>query len=236
MRVRDWRSMQMIDGTVVMREKIIRALLLRRRRLAARKGKRVSSKSARMARNVPEKRRASAPALGAVVPRTKRAAVESRRVNDNGIERTHKKLITRQRRTEVAEAKDGIAGSIAAHARAGKKDAASASDRLPARGSDPEEGGDTDEFDLDALFASKKPTVPGKRSKSEAMAATSGGMAIKRAPPGLGLGSSVPGRNGKAGPARYTDEGYRVWTYDEIAADQPEGLNGPCPWDCSCCF
>lgn len=37
-------------------------------------------------------------------------------------------------------------------------------------------------------------------------------------------------------PARYTEDGLRIVTIDDIAADQPEGLNGKCPFDCSCCF
>lgn len=35
---------------------------------------------------------------------------------------------------------------------------------------------------------------------------------------------------------RFTEEGLRVYTYDEIAEDQPSGLNGPCPFECSCCY
>ena len=38
------------------------------------------------------------------------------------------------------------------------------------------------------------------------------------------------------GPSRYTNDGLRILSYDEIAADQPKGLNGNCPFDCSCCF
>lgn len=35
-----------------------------------------------------------------------------------------------------------------------------------------------------------------------------------------------------------TEEGYRVYSLDELAADQPAGLelSGPCPFDCNCCF
>jgi hypothetical protein len=33
-----------------------------------------------------------------------------------------------------------------------------------------------------------------------------------------------------------TEEGYRVFSLEELATDQPEGLNGPCPFDCNCCF
>ncbi|PXF43890.1 hypothetical protein BWQ96_06356 [Gracilariopsis chorda] len=40
----------------------------------------------------------------------------------------------------------------------------------------------------------------------------------------------------KKGPTRYTEEGFRIMTYDEIKADQPLGLNGECPFDCSCCY
>lgn len=40
----------------------------------------------------------------------------------------------------------------------------------------------------------------------------------------------------RSSPARYTKDGLRILTYDDIAADQPKGLNGACPFDCSCCF
>lgn len=42
--------------------------------------------------------------------------------------------------------------------------------------------------------------------------------------------------NQTTGPRRYTEEGFRVMSVDEIAADQPAGLNGSCPFDCSCCY
>ncbi|CDF37756.1 unnamed protein product [Chondrus crispus] len=50
-----------------------------------------------------------------------------------------------------------------------------------------------------------------------------------------------PKKNGKTKkhqglPARYTDDGLRILSYDDIAADQPKGLNGACPFECSCCY
>ena len=42
-----------------------------------------------------------------------------------------------------------------------------------------------------------------------------------------------------ARPPRYTNEGFRIYTEQELVADQPAGLgnlNGPCPFDCSCCY
>lgn len=42
--------------------------------------------------------------------------------------------------------------------------------------------------------------------------------------------------NSKKSPSRFTEDGLRIMTYDEIAADQPPGLNGECPFDCACCF
>jgi len=38
------------------------------------------------------------------------------------------------------------------------------------------------------------------------------------------------------GPRRYTEEGFPIYTEDEIVNDQPKGLNGPCPYDCACCI
>mmetsp|Transcript_15904 Transcript_15904/g.31895 ORF Transcript_15904/g.31895 Transcript_15904/m.31895 type:complete len:188 (-) Transcript_15904:3236-3799(-) len=35
---------------------------------------------------------------------------------------------------------------------------------------------------------------------------------------------------------RYTEEGYPIYTEEELMADQPAGLDGPCPFDCACCF
>eukprot|EP00177_Eucheuma_denticulatum_P005416 GFKZ01009851.1.p1 GENE.GFKZ01009851.1~~GFKZ01009851.1.p1 ORF type:complete len:444 (-),score=83.91 GFKZ01009851.1:764-2095(-) len=50
-----------------------------------------------------------------------------------------------------------------------------------------------------------------------------------------GEGGKVEGLKRDSGP-RFTSDGLRIVTYAEIAADQPKGLNGPCPFDCSCCF
>jgi hypothetical protein len=35
-----------------------------------------------------------------------------------------------------------------------------------------------------------------------------------------------------------TEEGYRVYSLEELVTDQPLGmeLSGPCPFDCNCCF
>lgn len=52
------------------------------------------------------------------------------------------------------------------------------------------------------------------------------------------IGNTKNGRTKKTvgGPTRYTEDGLRIVTYEELATDQPKGLNGPCPFDCSCCF
>lgn len=72
--------------------------------------------------------------------------------------------------------------------------------------------------------------------------------AVKKTADSSKLGASVKqneavgkAENGKTrkvggGPTKYTEDGLRIVTYEEMAADQPKGLNGPCPFDCSCCL
>jgi len=35
---------------------------------------------------------------------------------------------------------------------------------------------------------------------------------------------------------RYTEEGFRIYTPEQLKQDQPEYLRGECPFDCNCCF
>ena len=47
---------------------------------------------------------------------------------------------------------------------------------------------------------------------------------------------SSNGTRNPRGRPKVTEEGWKVYSMDELKADQPENLNGPCPFDCSCCF
>lgn len=54
---------------------------------------------------------------------------------------------------------------------------------------------------------------------------------------GTGQSSATDlGRPGAGEQVRFTDDGLRIYTYEEIMRDQPPNLNGPCPFECSCCF
>lgn len=35
---------------------------------------------------------------------------------------------------------------------------------------------------------------------------------------------------------RYTEEGFRIYSVEELKKDQPVNLKGECPFDCNCCF
>lgn len=77
--------------------------------------------------------------------------------------------------------------------------------------------------DLDALFAGlSKKKAANKKSPQEKQ--------LKK------KGASPLSKHGAGGGIKYTDDGLRVYTMDEIAADQPKELSGPCPFECSCCF
>lgn len=89
-----------------------------------------------------------------------------------------------------------------------------------------------DEEEIDSMFGE---LVKKRAAKKEQLAVES----PKRQQ--NSLKTSKQNQNGKVkhareSPARYTEDGLRIVSYDDIAADQPKGLNGACPFDCSCCF
>lgn len=103
----------------------------------------------------------------------------------------------------------------------------------PANGhaSSPLASRDGDEDEIDSLFGDLVKHRAAKKAR----------IAWQAAKEQQAGGSPKPVRNGKTkkhrdSPARYTEDGLRIVTYDDMAADQPKGLNGACPFDCSCCF
>ncbi len=86
------------------------------------------------------------------------------------------------------------------------------------------------EEDLEDMFAGLVKSKAERRAAAVKKEKTLGEEASKKKP----NGASPSRASGNA--IRYTEDGLRVYTYDDIAADQPKGLNGPCPFDCSCCF
>ncbi|KAJ8901918.1 hypothetical protein NDN08_004122 [Rhodosorus marinus] len=77
--------------------------------------------------------------------------------------------------------------------------------------------------EIDDLFKGKKKkktsTEPGVNAGSQSLKSSRGGR-----------------RPLDSEEMRYTEDGLRIYTYDDLKRDQPEGLNGPCPFDCNCCF
>uniref|UniRef100_A0A7S3A2X9 DUF1764 domain-containing protein n=1 Tax=Rhodosorus marinus TaxID=101924 RepID=A0A7S3A2X9_9RHOD len=77
--------------------------------------------------------------------------------------------------------------------------------------------------EIDDLFKGKKKKKPstetGVNARSQSLKSSRGGR-----------------RQPDSEEIRYTEDGLRIYTYDDLKRDQPEGLNGPCPFDCSCCF
>jgi hypothetical protein len=86
---------------------------------------------------------------------------------------------------------------------------------------DSEEVQDAEE-DIDAMF-------DGKRKKRAAKPS-------KRSTPGMGEPTAVWGVPSRSGSQRYTKDGLRILTEDDIKAENTQDLNGECPFDCSCCF
>lgn len=103
----------------------------------------------------------------------------------------------------------------------------------PANGhaSSPRAPRDGDEEEIDSLFGDLVKHRAAKKAR----------IAWQAAKEQQAGGSPKPVKNGNTKkqrdfPARYTEDGLRIVTYDEMAADQPKGLKGACPFDCSCCF
>lgn len=82
-----------------------------------------------------------------------------------------------------------------------------------------------EEVDIDILFA-------GKRKKSSSQNKDSHGQTPQVTDDKLETGGH-PGRNVHQ---RYTEDGLRILTEDDIKAENTLDLNGDCPFDCSCCF
>jgi Eukaryotic protein of unknown function (DUF1764) len=76
--------------------------------------------------------------------------------------------------------------------------------------------------DIDALFAGKRKKSPAKPAKTTMPAADEPIMAW--------------GAPSRTGIQRYTKDGLRILTEDDIKAENTQELNGECPFDCSCCF
>lgn len=93
---------------------------------------------------------------------------------------------------------------------------------------------DRDDSEIDALFGelvrqkAQKKLERGKGGNSREESGKSSRKQVNN--------TGMNGSRERKGPTRYTEEGFRIMTYDEIKADQPSGLNGDCPFDCSCCF
>jgi hypothetical protein len=47
---------------------------------------------------------------------------------------------------------------------------------------------------------------------------------------------SSPSKHTTSGPRRRTEEGFRIFTVDELRIGQGEGDTPLCPFDCDCCF
>lgn len=109
----------------------------------------------------------------------------------------------------------------------------------------PESGGnDNDDNDIDNLFATLvKVKAANKASKEAKAREDQNEKRRKNDDVGAGRRSPVKPKSRtsasaslKSGARRYTEEGFRIMSMEEIASDQPPGLNGSCPFDCSCCF
>lgn len=101
-------------------------------------------------------------------------------------------------------------------------------------GSHADDGGD-DDSDIDDLFANLVKKKAQSR-KSVAKAAKTGIGGDRGQTVDSEDNATPNGGKGKKGRRHYTQEGFRIMSIDEMKADQPKGLNGECPFDCSCCF
>eukprot|EP00172_Hildenbrandia_rubra_P002013 Plantae.Rhodophyta-Hildenbrandia_rubra.ctg26621.p1 GENE.Plantae.Rhodophyta-Hildenbrandia_rubra.ctg26621~~Plantae.Rhodophyta-Hildenbrandia_rubra.ctg26621.p1 ORF type:complete len:542 (+),score=114.01 Plantae.Rhodophyta-Hildenbrandia_rubra.ctg26621:89-1714(+) len=88
--------------------------------------------------------------------------------------------------------------------------------------------------DIDDIFAGlkRRRSSGGHSPEAKRMKSPSGKKAMYRKKGNEG----IKHKNFTNGHLRYSSDGLRVYTVDEIAADQPDGLNGSCPFECSCCF
>lgn len=91
--------------------------------------------------------------------------------------------------------------------------------------------GSDDDADLDGLFS----TISKRKAEVRRAKTVKASEKMRKDDVGNSSGPGHSNMSPKKG-RQYTEEGYRILTMDEIKADQPEGLNGECPFDCSCCF
>lgn len=95
----------------------------------------------------------------------------------------------------------------------------------------PLDAGTEEDVDIDAMFAGLSKAKKARRVSNER------GANVQDGDVNGTVSKDAAGTNTKRtqGP-RFTEEGFRIMSYDDIKADQPNGLNGKCPFDCSCCF
>jgi hypothetical protein len=106
--------------------------------------------------------------------------------------------------------------------------------------------------EIDSLFGKvKKAKVTGavvKVNEGKQVSATAttktGATAVKskslekaRPPRDGGSASDVLGTGPKGNKARrFTEEGYPIYTEEELGLEKPSGTTPQCPFDCNCCF
>lgn len=91
--------------------------------------------------------------------------------------------------------------------------------------------GDSDEEEIDNMFVDLVKHRAAKRAAQSFKTADSERLNKVAHETENGRAKKVVNR-----PTRYTEDGLRIVTFEELAADQPKGLGGPCPFECSCCF
>lgn len=93
--------------------------------------------------------------------------------------------------------------------------------------------GSSDESDIESLFSE---LFRQKAAKMKAESRKSKAESKKEANKPKFAKKNKTVNQCKKGTTRYTGEGLRIMSYDDIRAEQPPGLNGDCPFDCSCCL
>lgn len=128
----------------------------------------------------------------------------------------------------LSKAANGIGNGMTVEG--GKEKASASENNSRMNGTADSSSDDDDGVDLDSIFAKVSKRKAQKSKILENGQIEKNGIKYKTKDGSYDIKAS------RKGGRRYTEEGYRIMTMDEIAADQPKGLHGECPFDCSCCF
>lgn len=171
------------------------------------------------------------PVLDPDVGTGRKSRKKRKRMHDNALTKTEPSAKTQRVRPAKEALTDAKTNGHSVQHKEGSTETTS-SDR-PENGLDRRRKGTDNDGDLDDMFGDMVKQRAVNKAAKERRIKSARAATEKTGSPRK---SKDKYKQGPTGPARYTEDGLRIVSYDELAADQPSGLKGECPFDCSCCF